>query len=228
MNDLTLFLDTTTSRLMLALGNAQGLLAAQDVPCDSHRYHSALMIPAIEDLLHTQGFTVSDLTALAVNTGPGSFTGIRTGMITARTMAQFMHLPVHPFNTFELLAVDYEYPVAIYLDALRGRAYHATLCWGEQGPQYWRQPPSMVSLTDELPSPPMQARLLVSPGLEQYFPWAKPNLIATEFFTPLAMMKLMARFGDQFVKPWAELLPLYLQEPSITLKKTMPFQPIAR
>ncbi len=222
MNDLTLFLDTTTSTLMLALGNSQGLLAAQSIPCDSHRYHSALMIPAIEELLDTHGYNVSDLKALAVNTGPGSFTGIRTGIITARTMAQFMHLPVHAFNTFELLAVDYDYPVAIYLDALRGRAYHATLCWGEEGPQYWRQPPRLVSLHDEIPNPPMQARLLVSAGLTPFFPWAKPGLIDADFFTPLAMMKLMDRFGSQFIKPWTDLLPLYLQSPSITLKKTPP------
>jgi tRNA threonylcarbamoyladenosine biosynthesis protein TsaB len=220
MNDLTLFIDTTTSRLMLALGNANGLIASQNVPCDSHRYHSALMIPAIEDLLNENGLTVKDLTALAVNTGPGSFTGIRTGMITARTMAQFMHLPVHAFNTFELLAANYDYPVAIYLDALRGRSYHATLCWGEQGAQYWRQPPGMVMLTDDdLPSPPMQARLLVSPGLEPYFPWARPNLIEANFFSPTAMAQLMARFGQGFVRPWPDILPLYLQEPSITLKK---------
>lgn len=219
MNDLTLFIDTTTSRLMLALGNASGLTATQDVPCDSHRYHSALMIPAIEDMLKDNGFTVADLTALAVNTGPGSFTGIRTGMITARTMAQFMHLPVHAFNTFELLAADYEYPVAIYLDALRGRAYHATLCWGEQGAQYWRQPPGMVLLTEDVPSPPMQARLLVSPGLESYFPWVRPNIVPADFFSPTAMAQLMARYGQGFVRDWQEILPLYLQEPSITLKK---------
>jgi tRNA threonylcarbamoyl adenosine modification protein YeaZ len=220
MNDLTLFMDTTTSRLMLALGRGGKLIAAQNVPCDSHRYHSALMIPAIQDMLKDNGFTVNDLSALAVNLGPGSFTGIRTGVITARTMGQFLNLPVHGFNTFELLAATYDYPLAIYLEALRGRAYHATVCWDEQGPRYWRQPPGMLLLNDDdVPSPPMQARLLITPGLECYFPWAKPNFIAPDFYSPAAMAQLMARFGQRFARPWQDILPFYLQEPSITLKK---------
>lgn len=218
MTDLTLFIDTTTNRLMLALGQPGRITAAQDVPCESHRYHSALMIPAIEDMLRDNGLAVADLKALAVNVGPGSFTGIRTGLITARTMAQFLDLPVYCFNTFELLAAHAVEPTAIYLDALRGRAYYACLSWTEDGPQYWRQPPGLVRLNENPPDPPPIARLMVSPGLEGYFPWAKPRLVPADFFSPNAMALLMARYGPWFARPWPDVHPLYLQEPSITLK----------
>lgn len=220
MNELTLFIDTTTSRLLLALGSPTGMIATQDVPCDSHRYHSALMIPAIEEMLRADGLTVSDLKALAVNIGPGSFTGIRTGLITARTLAQFLNLPIYCFNTFELLGANYRQPVAIYLDALRGRSYHATLSWVEQGPRYWRQPPGLLMLDENAPDPPLQAKLLVSAGLAPHFAWAKPDVIDERYFTPNAMAQLMARYGERFARPWQEAMPLYLQEPSITLKKT--------
>ena len=219
MNKLTLFMDTTTSRLMLALGRPGELLVRQDVPCDSHRYHSALMIPAIQDMLRDNQLSVNDLDALAVNLGPGSFTGLRTALITARTMGQFLNLPVHGFNTFELLAATSENPLAVYVDALRGRAYHATLSWDEKGARYWRQPPSLVSLTAEPPDPPLQARLLISPTLAQYFPGTRLAFIAPDFYSPAAMAFLMAKYGDRFARHWREILPLYLQEPSITLKK---------
>lgn len=219
MPDLTLFIDTTTSHLMLALGDSERLLVAQNVSCESHRYHSALMIPAIQDMLAEKDLTVQDLQAIAVNVGPGSFTGIRTGIITARTMAQFLNLPVHCFNTFELLAADSMYPLAIYLDALRDRSYHATLSWCETGPKYWRQPPGLFTFNGHPPEHPMQARLLVSPGLVRHFPDTKPSIIPDDFFSPSAMAKLMAQYGSRFSRAWQDVLPLYLQEPSITLKK---------
>jgi len=156
---------------------------------------------------------------VAVNIGPGSFTGLRTGIITARTMAQFLNLPVHCFNTFELLAADSLHPVAIYLDALRDRSYHATLSWGETGPKYWRQPPGMFTFNGHPPEPPMQARLLVSSGLARHFPDTRPSIVPEDFFSPPAMAKLMAQYGERFVRAWQDVLPLYLQEPSITLKK---------
>jgi tRNA threonylcarbamoyl adenosine modification protein YeaZ len=219
MTDLTLFIDTTTNRLMLALGQPGRITVAKDVPCDSHRYHSALMIPAIEAMLRENDLAVADLKALAVNIGPGSFTGIRTGLITARTMAQFLDLPVYCFNTFELLAAEATDPTAIYLDALRGRSYTACLSWTGDGAKYWRQPPGMTRLDENPPDPPPMARLLVSPGLEKYFPWTKAKLVPGDFFSPHAMAVLMARYGRRFARRWPEVHPLYLQEPSITLKK---------
>jgi len=219
MNNLTLFIDTTTSRLMLALGTPERMIAQQTVPCESHRYHSALMIPAIEEMLRENKLAVSDLKALAVNIGPGSFTGIRTGLITARTMAQFLNLPVYCFNTFELLAAESDQPLAIYLDALRGRSYTACLSWTEAGPQYWRQPPGMLQLNGHPPDFPLQARLLISPGLAQHFPGMTHKLVPDDFFSPHAMATLMARYGRRFARRWPDVHPLYLQEPSITLKK---------
>ncbi len=211
--------------MQMGLARNGELIARVDVLCDSHRYHSALMIPAIDDMLKGAALTAKDLTALAVNAGPGSFTGIRTGIITARTMAQFLGLPVYLFNHFELLAFEAEAPTAVYLDALRGRAYHTVLAFGESAPVY-HTPPELLQLNGEgaLPASPVLEGMqyLVSPALASFFPDGATRLIEPDFFSPEAMVSLIGRYGDMYAKNWREVRPLYLQEPSITLRKTPP------
>lgn len=220
-----LCLDTTTSCLMMGLARDNDFIAQVNVPCDSHRYHSALMIPAIGDMLKDTGVAVKEISALAVNAGPGSFTGIRTGIITARTMAQFLNLPVYLFNHFELLAFNAEKPTAVYLDALRGRAYHAVLSFGESGPVYHSPPAlSQLNLEEVLPTPQSLEGIqyLISLPLALFFEPQNTRLIEADFFSPTAMASLIARYGDCYAKNWRDVRPFYLQEPSITVRKTPP------
>ncbi|HEY9746306.1 MAG TPA: tRNA (adenosine(37)-N6)-threonylcarbamoyltransferase complex dimerization subunit type 1 TsaB [Oculatellaceae cyanobacterium] len=214
-----LHIDTTTSRLMLGLSDGDVMISRFTAPCDSHRYHSAILTPAIRDLLAESGTSVRDLSGLAVNLGPGSFTGIRTGIITVRTMAQFLNLPLYGINTFEILALGRTRPLAIYLDALRLRSYHAVLHYGEDGPVY-SQEPCLQMLSSEGNMPPEGADLLTSPTLAPLFPSQHAEQIGEDFY-PDAMLDLIQSYGPFFKQPWQEVKPLYLQAPSITLKKTV-------
>ncbi|MCE3235921.1 MAG: tRNA threonylcarbamoyladenosine biosynthesis protein TsaB [Vampirovibrio sp.] len=213
-----LYLDTATSRLMLAVSHQGQFVAQRNVACESHRYHSALIIPAIQDMLQEADLSVSNLAALAVNHGPGSFTGIRTGIITVRTMAQFLNLPVHGFNPFELLAYGYTQPVSVYIDALRGRAYHARVSFDEAGPVY-EVPPALITLKPEGQAIEPDTVALVSPTLNAFFPETGVDWIPDDFFSPAPMLALIKRYHDRFVTGWQAVRPLYLQEPSITLRK---------
>lgn len=212
-----LYLDTTTSQLHLALSEAGAMVAAYSQPCESHRYHSALIVPAIQDLLQQTGITPQMLDALAVNQGPGSFTGIRTGVITARTMAQFLNVPVYLFNTFELLGVERDTPTAIYLDALRNRSYQATLHFDETGVIYSQQPRLLILDPTEA-SMPIEP-LFVSESLAPLFVHAGSETIPPAWNSPAAMLKLILRYENRFLTDWEAVKPLYIQEPSITLKK---------
>lgn len=212
-----LHLDTTTNRLHLALSRNGEVLSQLCQPCESHRYHSAVIVPAIQDMLKQTSLTSGDLTALAVNQGPGSFTGIRTGIITARTMAQFLRIPVYTFNIFELLATQTDNTVAVYLDALRNRAYHASLSLGPEGPVY-RQEATLRLLQPE--EPPVHTEdLLVSPSLASIFKDSAVRLIPEDFSPIQPMLDLIHRYGERFERQWEDVKPLYSQEPSITLKK---------
>lgn len=219
-----LCLDTTASRLMIGVGGDGVVRGRYTAQTNSHRYHSALLVPAIQQVLDEAGVTAQELTALAVNHGPGSFTGIRTGISTIRTMAQFLELPVHVFNSFELLASNDQAPVTIALDALRGRIYRATLHFEASGSVYSEAPALETLAPSE--SPDIQAtRLMVSPTLMETFTSTSERQgiplspIPEQPDTPSDMLSLIARYGAAFARPWQEVKPLYLQEPSITLRK---------
>lgn len=215
-----LHLDAASHRLMLGISDEQRMLARFTAPCESHRYHSAMLIPAIQNLLIEAEMDVSRLTALAVNLGPGSFTGLRTGITTARTMGQFLNLPIYGFNAFEILAANREQNTAVYLDALRLRAYHAILRFEAQGPVY-RQVPTLCLLEPEgNKAPEEHGNLLISPTLAPLFPSQEAELIE-ETFTPNVMLSLVQRYGDLFKKAWPDIKPFYLQAPSITVKPAM-------
>lgn len=215
-----LYLDTTLSRLMLGVSDETRMLARFDAPCESHRYHSAMLVPAIQDLLKETETDVQHLTALAVNLGPGSFTGLRTGITTARTMGQFLNLPTYGMNAFELLAAAQTQNTAIYIDALRLRSYHAVLRFEAEGPVY-EQEPSLRMLLPEGNEAPAHSRLLLSPALAPLFPGQDAELIG-DVFTPDVMLNLIQHYGDRFKRSWPEIKPFYLQAPSITLKAPPP------
>lgn len=214
-----LCLDTTGSELMLALAEGDTLVFRHRERSESQRYHSAMLIPLIQLAMAETGWVMADLDALAVNVGPGSFTGIRTGITSIRLMGQFLDLPVFVFNPFELLAAQYPgESVAVYLDALRGRAYHAVLKLTPEGLTVL-EPPAMISL--EAHQPPLADRVLASPALLEAVPNAT-SLAETDCFTPEPMLTLLRRFPDTFRQSWQAVLPLYLQEPNITQRKARP------
>jgi tRNA threonylcarbamoyl adenosine modification protein YeaZ len=212
-----LHLDTTTNRLHLGLSQAGQTLSQVNQPCESHRYHSAVIVPAIQEMLRQNGMQAKHLTALAVNLGPGSFTGIRTGIITARTMGQFLNIPVYGFNAFELLATQFDTPVAIYLDALRNRTYQATLSFGSETAIY-QQEPNLKLLNPEQPPSHTEA-VLVSPTLATLFKEPATQLIPEDYSPIQPMLDLIRRYGSTYQRDWDSIKPLYLQDPSITLKK---------
>ena len=130
-----LYLDTAGAELMVGVSSAGAMLFRHREASGSQRYHSALLIPTIEKALKRVGISVQDLDAVCVNIGPGSFTGIRTGIASVRTLAQFLPKlseTIYAFNAFEILRGGLmetgggnQPAISIYIDALRDRAYHA-------------------------------------------------------------------------------------------------------
>ena len=89
-------------------------------------------MPQVEQLFGLAGAVQSDVAALAVSIGPGSFTGLRIGLTTAKTLAYAWGKPIVGAPTLEALA--YGCPcadgwVAALLDAQKGRVYRAIYCW---------------------------------------------------------------------------------------------------
>lgn len=90
----------------VAVAGEGKILAERSV--DNLRTHSINLMPMIRDVLADAGLGRGDLGGVAVSSGPGSFTGLRISMSTAKTLAQVWRLPIAGISTFDVLA----YPLA--------------------------------------------------------------------------------------------------------------------
>ncbi|MGF1606039.1 MAG: tRNA (adenosine(37)-N6)-threonylcarbamoyltransferase complex dimerization subunit type 1 TsaB [Rhodothalassiaceae bacterium] len=96
-----LALDTALKRCSVWVGGADAR-AAIDRPLA--RGHAERLIPMIEQALALARCDLQDLAGIAVTAGPGSFTGVRTGLAAARALALATGLPVYPVTTLMALA----------------------------------------------------------------------------------------------------------------------------
>ena len=86
--------------------------------------HAAELMPAAARLLDQAGAGWDDVEAVAVGIGPGTFTGLRIGIATARGLAHSRSLPLHPVSSLAALAagIEDERRLAV-IDARRGEVY---------------------------------------------------------------------------------------------------------
>ena len=119
-----LALDTSTDWCSLALYDPAGGVRAEQT-WYAHRDQTAQLLPAVQHLLGQIKKTVDDVTSLAVALGPGSFTGLRVGLATAKGLAYARSLPLWGIPTLDILGYAHSAvtaaPVCAVLAAGRGR-----------------------------------------------------------------------------------------------------------
>jgi len=122
---LLLGLDTATPAVTVALHDGSQPLA-QLVTVDAHR-HAELLAPAIAKVIADAGAERGDLTGVAVGVGPGPYTGLRVGVVTARVLGAALGVPVYGVCTLDVLAADVEGHdgFAVATDARRREVYWA-------------------------------------------------------------------------------------------------------
>jgi tRNA threonylcarbamoyl adenosine modification protein YeaZ len=98
-----LALDTATPAVTVAVADGDRVLAERTT-IDARR-HGELLAPAIADVLTAAGLDRRALTAVAVGTGPGPFTGLRVGLVTARTLGAVLDIPVLGVCTLDVIAL---------------------------------------------------------------------------------------------------------------------------
>jgi tRNA threonylcarbamoyladenosine biosynthesis protein TsaB len=96
--------DTATPLVTVALHDGDDVVAERT--SDRPMKHGEQLAPLIEAVLRDRGLVRQDLTALAVGVGPGPFTGLRVGLVTARTLALALELPVYGVCTLDVLAIE--------------------------------------------------------------------------------------------------------------------------
>ena len=99
---LLLALDTATPAMTVALHD--GLVALAGQTTVSSRRHGELLAAMIEQVLAAGGAARADLEAIAVGTGPGPYTGLRAGVVTARVLASALGVPAVGVCTLDVMA----------------------------------------------------------------------------------------------------------------------------
>jgi tRNA threonylcarbamoyladenosine biosynthesis protein TsaB len=118
-----LAMDTATRSIGLAIYD--GIRVLHESIWSSANRHTVALSEMIQSSLEQTGLTLDQIEALAIATGPGSYTGLRIGTALAKGLALARHLPIKGIPTFEIIAaaqpIDAERRLAAVLEAGRGR-----------------------------------------------------------------------------------------------------------
>lgn len=102
---LLLALDTATPAVTAALHDGDSVVASS-VQVDARR-HGELLLPAVDRVLAEAGLTLAAVTDIVVGVGPGPYTGLRVGLMTADTFGLALGVPVRGVCTLDALAYAY-------------------------------------------------------------------------------------------------------------------------
>ena len=206
---LLLGLDTATPAVTVALHDG-GQPLAQLVSVDAHR-HAELLMPAIAKVVADAGASQRDLTGIVAGVGPGPYTGLRVGLVTARVLGAALGIPVHGLCTLDVIAADVNAGGGDFLvatDARRRELYWARYdSTGRRtaGPEVSRPALIPVSGLPAAGEGPMLYPEVLPDGLGPAFP-------AAATLCRIALAALASGDPDKQLLPPE---PLYLRRPDV-------------
>ncbi|WP_396446697.1 tRNA (adenosine(37)-N6)-threonylcarbamoyltransferase complex dimerization subunit type 1 TsaB [Actinomadura sp.] len=127
---LVLAFDTATAAITVALYEwipGEGAVPRGVAEAVDRRRHTELLTPSIAQVMAEAGAAPDDLSAIAVGVGPGPYTGLRVGLVTARSMGGALSIPVHGVCTLDTIAwaTGRDQPFVVATDARRKEVYWA-------------------------------------------------------------------------------------------------------
>jgi len=222
-------IDTATVQVSVAVGGHEGVLASTQ--SSRGRQHAEILTPAIEFTCRQARIELSEISVVAVDLGPGLFTGLRVGVAAAKAMAHALSVPMIGVSSLDLLAFPVRFTsrlIVAAVDARRGELFYA----------FYRQVPGGIQrLTDHQVGSPddlasellatSEECLLVGDGALRYrevFDGLKKIDIAEEGLaypsaSSLVMLAHARALREEWVKPW-DLQPLYLRKPDAEVNWT--------
>ncbi len=144
-----LALETTERIGSIAAWDDDKLLLGKDL--GSHRRSAQTLAPALAELLHHVGWSPGDVQLVAVTQGPGSFTGLRVGVATAKTFAYAVGAEVLGVDTLKTIALAAPPEVAqwsVAVDAQRGDVVAQTFQRDSDGWPVAAEPPRLIPVDE--------------------------------------------------------------------------------
>ncbi|GAA0833152.1 tRNA (adenosine(37)-N6)-threonylcarbamoyltransferase complex dimerization subunit type 1 TsaB [Streptosporangium amethystogenes subsp. fukuiense] len=143
---LVLAFDTATPAVTAALHDGARVLA-ESTTVDARR-HGELLVPTIETVLSEAGASLRDVTAVVAGSGPGPYTGLRVGLMTAQALATSLGVPAYGVCTLDALAYGsgLTEPFLVATDARRKEVF-----WGHYQEMRTRLSGPAVDRPQDLP-----------------------------------------------------------------------------
>ncbi len=219
---LILGIDTATDQVGCAIGAHEGVVAQQHLLAP--RRHAETLAPQIDAMCRSAAIPLAKIGAVAVDVGPGLFTGLRVGFTTAKTLAATLEVPMIGITSLDLLAHAAHLTdrlVVATVDARRGEVFSA-LYRPVPGGDQQEAAPAVVrpeELASELVARNEECLLVGDGAVRHWDVFADVDharLGGPELAHPSAAVLVglahPRALRVEFVAP-RELAPLYLREP---------------
>ena len=183
--------DTATPRISVALHDGTRVIA--EASADDARRHGELLAPFISRVLNEADRPAGALTGIVTGVGPGPYTGLRVGVVTARVLGEALQVPVHGVCTLDVIAYEAAVirrsvppgaPFVVATDARRKEVY-----WASYGPEGERVSGPAVSHPADVPAAPAagQGAWLYA---DSFGPPAEPEFPSAAVLAALAARRL--------------------------------------
>ena len=223
---LILGISTSTQQVGCSIGGHEGVLAS--VESARGKRHAETLVPAIDVLRRQAQIDLSELGCVAVDLGPGLFTGLRVGIATAKAMAHALRVPMIGVTSLDLVAFPVRWSprlIVAAIDARRDELFVATYRQVPGGIQ--RLSDYRVSSPKDLATDLLATRddvLLVGDGAlryrEEFDDLARVELadqgLAYPSAASLVQLAHAQALREEFVNSW-DLEPMYLRAPDAAI-----------
>jgi len=163
-----------------------------------HGMQGELTAELISQVVTESGLEIPEVTNIVVGVGPGPFTGLRVGLVTAAVFALARQIPIHGICSLDAIAFDYANPCVVVTDARRKELYWARYDGKRIGEPQVSKPEFIAAQFPDVD--------FVGPGAQLY-----PESISGKLFELKAgsLAKLFVSGSAQLV----EVTPMYLRKP---------------
>lgn len=223
-----LVIDSSSTTASVAIGNKDKIYFSAQL--NSGNTHSEQLLPLIVQALNHLKLSVKDLDAVGVTIGPGSFTGLRIGMATAKGLAQGAKRPFLAIPTLDVLAENgrgYEGLVCPILNARRGEVYTA-LYQNDEGRLTRLTPYQAIALEHIMDEMPVDEKVFYTgDGLDAYeaiirqrakhslqIAWGTHRYVTGDGLIRVALERLEKQGPDDLY----QTLPMYIRQSEAVIK----------
>lgn len=226
---LILGVTTATQQVGCAIGGHEGVLASAHSA--RGKRHAETLVPSIEFVRRQARVELTDVSVVAVDIGPGLFTGLRVGIAAAKAMAHALRVPMVGISSLDLLAWPVRHTtreIVAVVDARRGEVFHARYRPTPGGVQRIAGPEvsSPAELRAELQASDREYLLVGDGALRYGEEWddmvraeVAEQYLAHPNAASLVQLAHARALREDFVQPW-QLEPLYLRPPDAEINWT--------